>query len=172
MSLDPARAPWFLAGLQELLVHLHPAYGAVVLPGLGASLLVALPALAGEERSTGEWFQSPRGRRLAAGAALAALALTPTALVVDEWLRHRPVLLPWLAPWIRAGLLPSLAAGAIVGAPAWLARRRGATRLEATQAAVAFALTALLVLTVVGATLRGPRMALALPFATVARGAP
>lgn len=173
MSPDPARAPWFLAGLQELLVHVHPAFGAVVLPALAAALLVALPALPRGERSTGLWFQSPRGRRTAAGAALAALALAPGAVIADALLRHRPAVLPWVTPWIRTGLVPSAFACAIVGAVAWLARRRGATRLEATQAAFAFVLTALLVLTVVGAAFRGPGIALQLPFATIgSRGAP
>ena len=43
LSLNPAKAPWYFLGFQELLVHLHPLFAVVVVPALGAIALVALP---------------------------------------------------------------------------------------------------------------------------------
>ena len=45
LSLNPAKAPWYFLGFQELLVHLHPLFAVVVVPALGALALVALPYL-------------------------------------------------------------------------------------------------------------------------------
>ncbi len=164
MSPNPAKAPWYFMGIQELLVHVHPLFGAVLLPALGLVLLSALPSLGGGARATGRWFGSARGARsaLAAGAAGAVLAIA--AVLVDEPLRKAPPWLPRLAPVIRGGLLPALAAGAAAGAVALLARRRGASRLEAVQAAFTFVLVAFAVLTVTGVLFRGQGMSLAWPW--------
>jgi len=163
MSPNPAKAPWYFMGLQELLVHLHPAIGAVAVPLLGLALLVALPALAGPERPSGRWFGSPRGARHALVAALAAALATAALIVANEPFRAGK---PWLAsfpPAIRSGALPLLAGGLALGAVAWLSRRRGATRQESVQAAFTFALASFAVLTVVGVLFRGPGMALGMP---------
>ena len=164
MSPDPAKAPWFLLGVQELLVHVHPTFGAVIWPALTGLLLVALPALARGEPSSGAWFQSRRGARLVLRSAVAAAVVTAAAVLVDEPLRHRPPLLPLLPAWIRSGLLPLLGAGALVAFVVRLGRRRGGSRLEAIQAAFAFALVGLAVLTLTGLVARGPGMALVAPF--------
>jgi quinol-cytochrome oxidoreductase complex cytochrome b subunit len=164
MSPNPAKAPWYFMGVQELLVHVHPLFAAVAVPALALALLAALPSLGGGARTTGRWFESPRGARIALGAAAAGAALATGAILVDEPLRRAPPWLPQLAPAIRGGLLPVLAAGAVVAAVALLARRRGASRLEAIQAAVTFVLVAFAVLTVTGVLFRGQGMALAWPW--------
>jgi quinol-cytochrome oxidoreductase complex cytochrome b subunit len=163
MSPNPAKAPWYFMGLQELLVHLHPVLGAVVIPLLGLALLVALPALSGPERPSGRWFGSSRGARHALGAALAAALATAVAVVANEPFRSGKTWLGSLPPFVRSGALP-LALGALVlGGVAWLSRRSGATRQESVQAAFTFALSSFAVLTLVGVLFRGPGMALVLP---------
>jgi quinol-cytochrome oxidoreductase complex cytochrome b subunit len=172
MSPNPAKAPWYLQGAQELLVHLHPLFAAVIVPGLALGLLAALPFLAGRERGTGRWFGSSRGARTALGAAVAGGALTAAAILVDEPLRRAPPWIPGLPPAIRGGLLPVLAAGVLLAAAWWLARRRGASRLEAIQAAFTFVLVAFAVLTVTGVLFRGQGMALAWPWSPAGPEAP
>ena len=164
LSPNPAKAPWYFMGVQELLVHLHPLFAAVVVPALALALLAALPSLGGGTKATGRWFGSPRGARDAIAAAVGGAVLAAGAIVVDEPLRRAPPWLPALAPAIRGGLLPVLAAAALVAAVALLARRRGASRLEAVQAAFTFVLAAFAVLTVTGVLFRGPAMALAWPW--------
>jgi quinol-cytochrome oxidoreductase complex cytochrome b subunit len=168
MSPNLAKAPWYFMGVQELLVHLHPFFAAVVVPALALVLLAALPCLAGGARPTGRWFESPRGSRRVLGAAVAGAALAVVWILVDEPLRRAPPWLPGLPPAVRGGLLPVLAVGTTVFSVAFMARRRGASQLEAIQAAFTFVLAALVVLTVAGVLFRGPGMALAWPW----QGAP
>jgi quinol-cytochrome oxidoreductase complex cytochrome b subunit len=164
MSPNPAKAPWYFMGVQELLVHVHPLFAAVVVPALALLLLAALPSLGRGARTTGRWFESPRGARLALGSGVAGALLAAGAILANEPLRRAPPWLPRLAPAIRGGLLPVLAAGVVVAAVTLLARRRGATRLEAIQAAFTFAVAAFAVLTVTGVLFRGQGMALAWPW--------
>jgi quinol-cytochrome oxidoreductase complex cytochrome b subunit len=164
MSPNPAKAPWYFMGVQELLVHLHPLFAAVVVPALALALVALLPALGGGARTTGRWFGSRRGARLAGGSALAGAVLAAGAILANEPLRRAPPWLPELAPAIRGGLLPVLAAGAVVAGVALLARRRGAPRVEAVQAAFTFVVVAFAVLTVTGVLFRGQGMALAWPW--------
>jgi quinol-cytochrome oxidoreductase complex cytochrome b subunit len=163
LSPNPAKAPWYFMGVQELLVHLHPLFAAVIVPALALALVAALPSLGGTG-TTGRWFGSTRGARTAIGAAVAGAVLAAGAILVDEPLRRAPPWFPALAPAIRGGLLPVLAAAAAVAAVALLVRRRGASRLEAVQAAFTFVLAAFAVLTVTGVIFRGQGMALAWPW--------
>ena len=96
---------------------------------------------------------------------MAGAALAAGAILANEPLRRAPPWLPRLAPAIRGGLLPVLAAAAAVAGVALVARRRGASRLEAVQAAFTFVLAAFAVLTITGVLLRGQGMALAWPWA-------
>ena len=163
MSPNPAKAPWYFMGLQELLVHLHPVLGAVVLPSIGIALLLALPAMGGPERPSGRWFGSARGARHALVAALVAALATATAVVANEPFRTGKPWLGTIPPGLRSGALPLALAALVLLGVAWLSRRRGASRQEAVQAAFTFALASFAVLTVVGVVFRGPGMALGLP---------
>ena len=164
MSPNPAKAPWYFMGVQELLVHLHPLFAAVLIPALAFALLAALPALSGGERPSGLWFQSRLGARLGLAAGVAGAALAVAWILVDEPLRRAPPWLPALTPAVRLGLLPMLAGGLVVAAVPFLVRRHGASRLEAVQAAFTFVVAAFAVLTLTGVLFRGPGMALAWPW--------
>ena len=163
MSPNPAKAPWYFMGIQELLVHLHPVLGAVVVPILALGLLVALPALGGPGSPSGRWFGSSRGARHAGVAALVGAVATALAVVGNEPYRGAKAWLPSLPPAIRSGVLPLALGLLVLASVAWLSRRRGATRQESVQTAFTFALSSFAVLTLVGVLLRGPGMALGMP---------
>ena len=102
MSPNPAKAPWYFMGVQELLVHLHPAFGAVVVPLLGLGLLLVLAgARAGGRRpaDAGSARRAVRGTR-SSPAVVAALG-TVAAVVVNEPLRRGPPWFPGLPPAVR-----------------------------------------------------------------------
>jgi len=65
MSPNPAKAPWYFAGVQELLVAAAPAFAVLVVPLLVAVALAALPYVEYAEVPTGLWFHSRKaGPRL------------------------------------------------------------------------------------------------------------
>jgi quinol-cytochrome oxidoreductase complex cytochrome b subunit len=152
MSPNPAKAPWYFMGLQELLVHVHPAFAVFVAPLLAGALLVALPYLRYGEVPSGAWFHSRTGAR----SALAAIRRTP------PWI-------PSLPPAVRSGAVPLLVACAVL-ALLYVSVRRllSASRLEAAQALLTFLVVAFVVLTAIGALFRGQAMALAWPWAAAA----
>jgi quinol-cytochrome oxidoreductase complex cytochrome b subunit len=162
MSPNPAKAPWYFMGLQELLLHFHPVVAVLVLP-LGAALsLVAMPYLDYGEDPSGIWFISERGRYLARGAAITAVLSTPLLVVADEWLfPGLGSLLSGLPPSVSEGVVPVfLLALASWAAWRWTRVRQAATRAEAVQAGLVFLTVSFLVLTVIGIWFRGPGMAL------------
>ena len=166
LSLNPAKAPWYFLGFQELLVHLHPLFAVVVVPLLGAIALVALPWLgfaATEPR--GAWFLSPSGRRTARLAALAALILTPLLIVADALVLGSAGAPAGGAALVTRGVLPLAVLLALCFSGFRILRSRfGNTPLEATQALFVFLATAFVVLTVTGIWFRGAGMGLVWPW--------
>jgi quinol-cytochrome oxidoreductase complex cytochrome b subunit len=161
MSPNPAKAPWYFMGFQELLLHLHPAVAVSLLPILGGLALIMVPYLPYDQDTSGIWFVSERGRRWAARAGGTSLAATPLLLLVDEWRGNLPPGSQWIPPFVSNGLLPLLGL-TLAGyfGYRWLRLGLAATKGEAVQTVFVFFAVAFLVLTAVGIWLRGPGMAL------------
>jgi quinol-cytochrome oxidoreductase complex cytochrome b subunit len=74
LTPEPAKAPWYFVGLQELLAHFHPLIAGVLVP---AAIIVGLMALPYLDTSRG---RTPRERKVALGifgtACTALLVLT------------------------------------------------------------------------------------------------
>ena len=70
VTVDPAKAPWYFIGLQELLEHMHPLVAGVLLPSVLVAFLVVLPYIDGARAGAGVWFTSARGKRIAGWTAL------------------------------------------------------------------------------------------------------
>jgi hypothetical protein len=165
LSPNPAKAPWYFLGLQELLLHFHPLVAAVVIPGLALGALLLLPFYDIQISSVGVYFRSQRGRFLSLLALGAALLLTPAWVLLDEYLLDWSA---WLASWpslISNGLVPL--AGVVLGLVALdeLVRRGlRATQEERILFIFIFLVMALIVLTAIGIFFRGPGMALYWPW--------
>lgn len=56
---NPAKAPWYFLGLQELVAY-SAFWGGVVVPGLLVTALVALPYIDRQRRGVGVWFSGER----------------------------------------------------------------------------------------------------------------
>jgi quinol-cytochrome oxidoreductase complex cytochrome b subunit len=165
MSPNPAKAPWYFMGIQELLLHFDPLFAVLLVPGTLLLGLAAIPYLPYDADTSGIWFVSRRGRALALRAAALGLLVTPIAVVLDEYVLDLPA---WLPSWpgvITNGVLPAgLIGGGLWAAGRWLRRQRGATRNEVILAGMTFLTVAFVVLTTVGVWFRGPGMALTLPW--------
>jgi len=164
MSPNPAKAPWYFMGLQELLVHIHPAYAVLVVPLLVGAFILGFPFLRYDEAPSGLWFHSSRGRTAALAAAGLALVVVSAAVVLDEFVLHWARILPGLPPAVSTGLIPIALWGAVVAGLLLLLRILfRMSRIETVQALFTFLVTALFVLTVVGVLFRGQSMRLVWP---------
>jgi quinol-cytochrome oxidoreductase complex cytochrome b subunit len=165
MSPNPAKAPWYFAGFQELLLHFDPLVAVVVLPLSAALFLFALPYLRYDKDASGILLMSREGRRLALAAVIVAAVVTPLWILADEYVIDLAAWLPALPPAVRNGLLPAIVCAAVVVAFHAVARRRAGANNEAVQASFVLLATAFLILTVAGVWFRGAGMALVWPWA-------
>jgi len=165
ISPNPAKAPWYFMGLQELLLHFHPLIGAIVIPGLALAALVLLPFFDVKSASVGIYFRSLRGRALSLLALGLAIILTPAWILLDEYVLNWT---GWLFTWpslISNGLIPlALVLLGMVLLDEWVSRSFKANLEERVLFMAAFLFTAFVVLTITGIFFRGPGMALYMPW--------
>ncbi len=168
-SPNPAKAAWYFAGLQELLLHMHPL-AAMSLAGILLILIAAIPWWDRRENDIGIYFRSANGRQAAVISALLSLNLMPLLVVVDEYWLDLPALFPWAPAAITSGWLPFLATlGGLAGIYALLRlvvrhHSQPANHSEGLLGVFVFVMVSLVLLTVIGVFFRGPNMALILPF--------
>ncbi len=162
MSPNPAKAPWYFVGFQELQIHFHPVFSILVIPLVAVAGLIWWPYRRREVDQTGVLFGSPTGRRTVGIAAVLGLVVTPLLIVADEmWLQTTA----WAPSVISHGLLPCLVlAAVVVGFRMVLRKQLNATREDADQAVFVLLGVAFAVLTITGVWFRGAGMALVWPW--------
>jgi len=143
---NPAKAPWYFLGLQELLHYFPPVVAGVLVPGLVVLALVVIPYFNINIESEG-LFLKDRDRRfrifaivalvfciflavfdvwvalvptliIAALMLMAALADPATATGFRKWLVHRP-LSYWVMTWFLFELIVLTAVGTFFRGPGW-----------------------------------------------------
>jgi quinol-cytochrome oxidoreductase complex cytochrome b subunit len=165
LSPNPVRAPWYFAGFQEPLLHLHPVAAVTVIPLAVGLFLVSIPYLAYPHTTAGIWFASTRGKRQAVTAAIATLIVTAGWIVADALLAETTVDAVWLSPLLRNGILPLIFAAVLIAGCVFAMRKKWAATLnEIVQSLFAMLMAAWLMLTVVGVFFRGASMKLVWPF--------
>ena len=91
---NPAKAPWYFLGLQEL-VHYSALVGGVVVPTLLVALLLVLPYVDRDPRGSGRWFAP---ERRVANAVFSAVVLLFVALTAVGTFFRGPNW-AWVWPW-------------------------------------------------------------------------
>jgi quinol-cytochrome oxidoreductase complex cytochrome b subunit len=163
-SPNPAKAAWYFMGFQELLLHFHPVFGAIVIPGLGLLGMLSIPYLDKDMETSGVWFRSIRGRWMALGAVFFGIFGTFIFVVLDEYILDLPGWLPFLPSSISNGWVPL--AGLLlllIGINDFLKWLGGST-CEVRQTLFTLLFTSFVTLTAVGIFLRGEGMALIIPW--------
>jgi quinol-cytochrome oxidoreductase complex cytochrome b subunit len=165
MSPDPAKAPWYFVGIQELLLHFNPLFALVIIPLMIIAGLLLIPYFKYEHDTSGIFMMSHKGRQLGLLASIAAIILTPTLIVADELWIDFGAWLPGMPPEVSNGLLPlGILAAALIGFHLYLKKQHDASNNEAIQTSFVLLLVAFVILTITGAWFRGSGMALVWPW--------
>lgn len=165
LSPNPTKAPWYFAGIQEMLMHFHPLFSLFIVPLLIAFALFSIPYLEYESNPSGIWFASAKGRRMATASAVVAAIATPLGVLLGEYVVEFNSWMPHAPSCLSTGLLPfSIVLGVISGFYVVLKKRYDATKSETVQATFVLLAAAFVVLTVIGVWFRGPGMKLAWPW--------
>ena len=152
---NPAKAPWYFLGLQEL-VSFSAFMGGIGIPTIVMLGLGLIPYLDREEAGTGEWFGGPGGLRVVLLSAVVGMA---SALGVEAF----AIRFGWLREWFPAipqliitAINPGTVLTAIYAAySVWLVRRYDSTRAGALGLFTCF-LCGFTLLTAIGTYFRGP----------------
>ncbi len=148
---NPAKAPWYFLGLQELLHYFPPVVGGVLIPTLVVLALIVIPYFGINIEAEGFWIRD-RERKMR------LLAIVVGALVVFlAWFEVYAVLIPTLliAGFMFLGAFPSPQPGAfrrwlhLKPLPFWI---------------MSWFLTVAVILTLIGTFFRGAGWALVWPW--------
>jgi len=138
---NPAKAPWYFVGLQELLHYFPPVVAGVLLPALIVVALVVIPYFRVNAELVG-FYERPWRRTLIAMAILTAV-VSAVLVVYEVW----PVLVPTLLVFLL------LALPALPFCPSRLRQRFGSVPLA--DWVMIWFVTVALVLTLIGVFFRG-----------------
>jgi quinol-cytochrome oxidoreductase complex cytochrome b subunit len=165
LSPNPTKAPWYFAGIQELLLHFHPLFAVMAIPLVVLAALLYLPYLRYDSDTAGVWFCSDCGRKMSVVAVVVAVILTPLGILADEYIIDFAAWLPSIPPVISNGVMPAALALACIIGFYWLMKKKyAATNNEAIQAVFVLLLVAFIILTITCVWIRGNGMALMWPW--------
>jgi quinol-cytochrome oxidoreductase complex cytochrome b subunit len=164
MSPNPAKAPWYFLGFQEMLLHLHPLFAVCIWPLLGLAAAIFMPFWPGSVLPPGRWFGTERGRRLAIWTAGIGTLATLTIILTDNLLLHTAEAFP-VNTLITRGLLPT-ALLAVLAACLYLllVYKWKYSRAEVVMAGVILVLVVLTLCSIIGLWFRGSEMHLVWPW--------
>jgi quinol-cytochrome oxidoreductase complex cytochrome b subunit len=151
---NPAKAPWYFLGLQEL-VSYSALVGGVVVPGLLVLGLMSIPYVDRAGEGEGIWFTSGRGKRIALWSFVGTIPFSLAILYLNTWLGVRRFFPE--APQAVVDLLnpATLILAAIAIASICVGWRARARRMAAIALFSAF-VSAYLLLMIIGTFFRGP----------------
>jgi quinol-cytochrome oxidoreductase complex cytochrome b subunit len=164
LSPNPTKAPWYFAGIQELLLHFHPLIALFIIPAFMLIALVSIPYFSYQTETAGVWFASLKGRRMAVLAALIAIIVTPIGIVANEFVIDFAAWMPNLPGEISNGLIPfTLMLTATFLFYKVMKKKFSSNNNEALQSVFVLLVVAFIILTITGIWFRGLDMKLSLP---------
>jgi quinol-cytochrome oxidoreductase complex cytochrome b subunit len=161
LSPNPAKAPWYFSGFQELLLHFHPFVAVFIIPALLFSLLLYLPFKPGDTQAQGVWFISDTAKKAGKTALIFSVILTPVLILLDEYAIDFQALFPGIPPMVSTGALPFAIIFSLVLVHHFgMKKKYKLNPAEAFQTSAIFMVTAFILLTLTCAWLRGAGMKL------------
>ncbi len=156
VTTDPAKAPWYFMGLQEMLEHGHPTLMAVILPTIMVLFVLAIPYLDNSKKGSGRWFTSERGKKICLYTLVYTVVVMPAYILFDNAFPPRELLRGLAPDWVAQVLIPSLIMGAIIALPLLVLRRYKPDSREVMLVLFTLLFVSAVVFTLVGFFFRGP----------------
>lgn len=161
ISPNPAKAPWYFMGIQELILHLHPLFSAIVIPFTVLLAAVLIPYFNYDTEDNGKWFYSDNAASMALKTVLFSIIIIFLLVILDEYLIDLEILLKFLPSIISNGFIPfGIMILFFYIYSKYLRSSKKLNRNEAVQTIFIFIISSFLVLTFIGVILRGEGMAL------------
>lgn len=164
VTTDPAKAPWYFMGLQEMLEHGHPTLMAVIFPTIMVLFVLAIPYLDNSRQGAGRWFSSERGKRITGYTALYALIIMPIFILLDNAFTPRELLRGVAPDWVAQFLIPLIVMGVIVFLPLLVLTRQRPNPREILLVLFTMLFVSAVVFTLTGFFFRGPGFELYWPW--------
>ena len=161
VSPNPSKAPWYFIGLQEFLMHIHPAFVAFVIPVAVISLLISVSYQKSDEINVGVWFNTPSGKKQVINAAVFSFLLTAILIISTEYLLDFRGWFPSMPLIISTGLFPLLLYVVPAGGYLWfILKKQKISNPEIYMVLITIIIVSYLVMTATGLWLRGESMKL------------
>ncbi|WP_321288134.1 cytochrome b N-terminal domain-containing protein [uncultured Sunxiuqinia sp.] len=160
-SPNPSKSPWYFLGAQELLLHVHPAFSAVIIPGYLLLFFITVPYLNYKNLNIGVWFNSPEGKKLVIHSALFSFFFTFGLIYLLDHFLHFDVWLSSFPSWISIGIVPFLLYAIPVGSFLFYGfRRYKVHNTEVIMASTTVIMVSYLTMLLISLLLRGEGMLL------------
>ena len=162
-SMNPTKAPWYFAGVQELLMHFHPFFAAFIIPLSVAVFMAWIPFVKYEEPANGRWFISRKGKHSSGSAALFAAIITISGILFNAYVLNFEIIMRGIAAFISNGIIPLVILLILMtGFYRFYLRRFTLSKAELVQVLFVFIIVSFIVLTIIGIFFRGKDMELTL----------
>ncbi|MCY1635021.1 cytochrome b N-terminal domain-containing protein [Marinifilum sp. D737] len=107
-SPNPSKAPWYFLGAQELLLHLHPFFGAVIVPFSVALFFFGLPYFRYKNVNIGVWFNSSLGKKMSIQSSVIGFVFTFILIYALDHFLHFDIWFSGLPGVVSTGVIPFL----------------------------------------------------------------
>ena len=163
-SPNPAKAPWYFMGLQELLIHFHPFFAVVVIPLTLLAGSLWLPYITLGDSNQGVWFLSPAGKKAGVYALATGCIFSVIFILISELLPDPEKVVPVIPSIITTGIIPFIIVfGTIYFFMKYLKIKLSINKSEYIQTLIIILVVSYTVLSLVGIFFRGKGMVLMWP---------
>ncbi len=158
LSPNPIKAPWYFAGMQELLIHIHPTLAILVVPVLFIGFLFWMPSQEIKRENIGKWFYNEQGKSILIYSSLLSFFFTFALVLINDYIIADMMnsLTPLLFGWIPFIIYILLTIGIIF----FLKKKFKIDKFELFNALFTIIFTSYVVLSLISIYLRGNNMEL------------